>query len=75
LREPLETPLREGQLVRLTVETVSLLEPLTNFYEGLSEEEIDEIEKIILDRSNFFPERDWSWADEGGKGAQEDDGA
>ncbi len=25
-----------------------------NFYEGLSEQEIDEIEKVILDRSNFF---------------------
>lgn len=28
-----------------------------NFYEGLSEHEIDEIEKIILDRSNFFGDR------------------
>lgn len=26
-------------------------------YEGLSEQEIDEMEKIILDRSNFFGER------------------
>jgi uncharacterized membrane protein len=26
-------------------------------YEGLSEEDIDEIEKIMLDRSNFFGER------------------
>jgi len=33
-------------------------------YEGLSEEEIAEIEKIILDRSNWFPERDWSWIDD-----------
>ena len=26
-------------------------------YEGLSEQEIDEMEKIMLDRSNFFGER------------------
>lgn len=25
-----------------------------NFYEGLSEEDIDEIERIALDRSNFL---------------------
>ena len=28
-----------------------------NFYDGLSEDEIDEIEKIALDRSNFFADR------------------
>lgn len=27
-----------------------------NFYEGLSEKEIEEMEKIMLDRSNFFGE-------------------
>ena len=25
-----------------------------NFYEGLSDEDIEEIEKVMLDRSNFF---------------------
>lgn len=29
-----------------------------NIYEGLSEEDINEIEKIALDRSNFFSNRD-----------------
>lgn len=28
-----------------------------NIYDGLSEQEIDEMEKIMLDRSNFFGER------------------
>ena len=28
-----------------------------NFYDGLSEEDITEIEKVMLDRSNFFGER------------------
>lgn len=34
-----------------------ILEIAENFYEGLSKEEIDEIEKIGLDRSNFLGER------------------
>ncbi len=34
-------------------ETMKLAE---NFYEGLSEQEIEEIEKVALDRSNFFGE-------------------
>ena len=41
-----------------------MMELLANFYDGFSEEEIAEIEKIMLDRSNFFPERDWSWLDD-----------
>lgn len=51
--------LSEGQKVKLTVEEPSLpqddpVELLTKMYEGLSEQEIDEIEKIILDRRDFF---------------------
>lgn len=61
-------PLQEGQRVRLTVEQLpppdEMLELFANFYDGFSEEEIAEIEKIMLDRSNFFPERDWSWLDD-----------
>jgi hypothetical protein len=64
----LEVPLDEGQGVRLTVEKLQppdeMMELLANFYDGFSEEEIAEIEKIMLDRSNFFPERDWSWLDD-----------
>ncbi|MDQ3706178.1 MAG: sigma-70 region 4 domain-containing protein [Chloroflexota bacterium] len=61
-------PLEEGQWVRLTVELVSptdeMMALIMHFYDGLSEEEIAGIEKIVLDRSNFFPERDWSWLDD-----------
>ena len=61
---PLEELLTEGQKVRLRVERPlspkEMTELAASVYEGLSEEEIAEIEKIILDRSNWFPERDWS---------------
>jgi predicted DNA-binding antitoxin AbrB/MazE fold protein len=55
--EPLSHPPVEGQQVRLVVETVSpeqILELATKVYEGLSPEEIEEVEEIALDRSNFF---------------------
>ena len=35
----------------------TVMELAEKIYEGLSEEDIDEMEKIILDRSNFFGER------------------
>jgi predicted DNA-binding antitoxin AbrB/MazE fold protein len=57
---PLDEPIAEGQKVRIRVETVPSPEEMTRLaasvYEGLSDEEIDEIEKIILDRS-FFSDR------------------
>ncbi len=34
-----------------------LLEEMLHFYDGMSEEEINEIEKIILDRRDFFSGR------------------
>ena len=59
-----EVSLPEGQRVRLLVEPVevvdspkSSLELLMHLYDGLSEEEIDEIEKVILDRQSFFAGR------------------
>lgn len=57
----------EGQRVKLTVEEEpekpklspeETLELLGSVYNGLTEEEIDEIEEIILDRRPFFGERD-----------------
>jgi predicted DNA-binding antitoxin AbrB/MazE fold protein len=67
LSNRLEIPLQDGQWVRLTIEQLlpddEMLELFANFYDGLTEEDIAEIEKIMLDRSNFFPERDWSWLD------------
>ena len=50
----------EGKLVRITVEDEIEPEALkiaTCVYDGLSNEEIDEIEQIALNRSNFFGTR------------------
>lgn len=62
LIEPLSVPLAEGQEVKLIVETKetlpnSIMKEAENFYEGLSEEDINEIEAIALNRSNFFGDR------------------
>ena len=51
--------LAEGQRVRLIVETPpdsdkDLVELAGQVYEGLSDDQVDEIETIAVDRSNFF---------------------
>ena len=53
---PISEEISEGEKVKLVLETQenSIMKLAENFYEGLSEEDIDEIEKIALDRSNFF---------------------
>jgi len=55
---PREMAIREGQHVRLLVETEETSDDVLKFassvYAGLSEGEIDEIEQIALDRRNFF---------------------
>lgn len=60
---PLTNPeIAEGESVKLIVETASkvnsdeMLKLAAQVYEGLSEEEINEIEQITGDRSNFFTE-------------------
>ncbi len=55
-------PFSEGQRVKLTVEVLSetednLVELAGQVYEGLSEEDIGEIEGLALDRANFFYDR------------------
>ena len=59
--KPVERPeIPEGERVQLTVETArrreheNPLELAARVYQGLRPEEIDEIEQIALDRSNFF---------------------
>ncbi|MGH9802583.1 MAG: antitoxin family protein [Blastocatellia bacterium] len=58
--EPSVLHIPEGQKVKLMVEETvqpgrqDSLELLTTMYDGLSEQEIDEIERIILDRRDFF---------------------
>lgn len=61
---PLKSPaISKGQQVRLIVETTSdptpeeLLELAAQVYQGLSAEQIDEIEQIALNRRDFFAEK------------------
>ena len=58
---PLDPIPAEGQRVRIVVEPVEsperVLDLATQVYEGLSEAQIDDIEEIALDRSNFFTGR------------------
>jgi len=60
---PLKTPeLSEGQAVQLMIHSNRQLDPqhmlqlAAEVYRGLSEQEIDEIESIALNRRNFFVE-------------------
>jgi predicted DNA-binding antitoxin AbrB/MazE fold protein len=52
---PKAISIAEGQKVRLIVEPIDtsedVLDLATSIYNGLSEEQIDEIEKLILNRS------------------------
>ena len=56
--EPPDIPLAEGQHVRLTVESEiasdDVLALAGRVYAGLSAEEVEEIERITLDRRPFF---------------------
>ncbi|MBD2778144.1 antitoxin family protein [Iningainema tapete] len=61
---PLKNPeISDGEKVRLTVETSSLLTPeemlelAAQVYQDLSAEQVDEIEKIALERCDFFGEK------------------
>ena len=57
LRRP-SVPLREGQRVRLVVEAdeapEAILRLAAGVYEGLSAQEVAEIEQIALHRGDFF---------------------
>ena len=59
---PLSEEISEGKTVILSVKTREesaneILKAAENFYEGLSESEIAEIEKVMLDRSNFIGDK------------------
>ena len=56
---PAKVRLSPGQRVRLIVETPvqdneDLIELAAKVYEGLTDQQVDEIERLALDRSNFF---------------------
>jgi len=52
-----EINIPEGKKVKIIIDTEEnsedLLKQITSIYDGMTEEEIEEIEKIALDRSNF----------------------
>lgn len=55
--EPLNINVRDGDHVRLRIEErgeVTSLDLAVHVYDGLSTSEIAEIERIALDRTNFF---------------------
>lgn len=59
---PISDEIAEGETVEITIKEKRLspdemLELAGQVYEGLSEEDIEEIERIALDRSNFFGDR------------------
>ncbi len=59
---PVSKEISEGEKIKITIEDKKLspeemLELASQVYAGLSEEDIDEIEKIALDRTNFFGDR------------------
>jgi predicted DNA-binding antitoxin AbrB/MazE fold protein len=60
--KPVSDAIAEGETVELTIKDKRLspdemLKLAGQVYEGLSEEDIEEIERIALDRSNFFGDR------------------
>jgi predicted DNA-binding antitoxin AbrB/MazE fold protein len=59
---PVSEEIAEGETVKITINDKKLspdemLKLASQVYEGLSEEDINEIERIALDRSNFFGDR------------------
>jgi predicted DNA-binding antitoxin AbrB/MazE fold protein len=59
---PISEELAEGERVEITIKDKRLspdemLKLAGQVYEGLSDEDIEEIERIALDRSNFFGDR------------------
>ena len=58
LVQPTNIPLRDGQRVRLVVETEespdTILELAANVYAGLSPQDLTAVEQLALHRSDFF---------------------
>ena len=59
---PVPEEITEGEKVEITIKDKKLspeemLELAGKIYEGLSEEDVEEIERIALNRTNFFGDR------------------
>jgi hypothetical protein len=52
------SPTSEMPLARETLSPDEIMNLAAQVYEGLSSDEIDEIERLALDRSHFFVERE-----------------
>ena len=60
--KPISEEIAEGETVEITITEKKLspeemLKLASQVYEGLSDDDIAEIERIALDRSNFFGDR------------------
>ena len=58
--QPLRVDVRDGEHVRLRIEdqpSATAIELAGDVYDGLSKSEIEEIERIALDHSDFFGPR------------------
>lgn len=56
---PVSDEISEGEEVIIDIKSKEesaneIMKLAENFYEGMSEEDINEVEKVMLDRSNFF---------------------
>lgn len=59
---PISKEIAEGETVEITIiekklSPEEMLKLASQIYEGLSDEDIAEVERIALDRSNFFGDR------------------
>jgi predicted DNA-binding antitoxin AbrB/MazE fold protein len=58
--QEVDPALSEGQRVRIVVESQGpedILELAAKVFEGLSDRDVEDVERIALDRSKFFAER------------------
>lgn len=56
---PVSDEISEGEEVIIDIKSKEesaneIMKLAENFYEGISDEDIEEMEKVMLDRSNFF---------------------
>ncbi len=57
--KPMLEEISEGEKVIINIKSKEenaneIMKLAENFYEGMSEKDINEVEKVMLDRSNFF---------------------
>lgn len=62
LLSPVTVNMPEGLAVRLIVQPIEspedILKLATSVYEGFSQQDVEELEEILLERENFFKDRE-----------------